>query len=410
MNPLGKFLLKIASILLFVISVCISSIVPQSAYPATSEEKPESIVLPVAILGEVSDIRRKILQNTLNETISTKFRIVPQERFEKAQEAAFQELDYEECTEDQCIMLIQEMLQVEHLFQLEVIAEGQMVQLSLKLVTLYEKKNKTDLCEQCTTRQLIDSVSQLTLSLLEEIDTTEVDVVYTPPAEIEKKEIPKPKKVEPKVEVEKPKPAARQKQDAGVEGVRDDSIAGKSTKKEPQKEKPIIVAKEPEPKKGIVVKESNNFRIRALVGSSSSDSISVASNVISVSWSGFGLGSSNLSYKSESSTDTYDMTASFYDLSYTFGEEWSFGVALGLMGNGNGKMSSSTSSYESSQASGSYYSATVGSTFAGFEGLLGFQSISLKYDQLTNNVDRTVLKTPFEVKGGLMLVGIGVLF
>ena len=76
--------MKIASILLFVISVSISSIVPDSAYPATSEEKPESIVLPVAILGEVSDIRRKILQNTLNETITTKFRIVPQERFEKA--------------------------------------------------------------------------------------------------------------------------------------------------------------------------------------------------------------------------------------------------------------------------------------------------------------------------------------
>ncbi len=42
-------------------------------------------------------------------------------------------------------MLIQEMLQVEHLFQLEVIAEDQMVQLILKLVTLYEKKNKTDI-------------------------------------------------------------------------------------------------------------------------------------------------------------------------------------------------------------------------------------------------------------------------
>ncbi len=73
-------------------------------------------------------------------------------------------------------------------------------------------------------------------------------------------------------------------------------------------------------------------------------------------------------------------------------------------------MSSATSSYESTQASGSYYSATVGSTFAGFEGLLGFQSINLKYDQLKNSSDGTVLKTPFEVKGGLMLVGIGVLF
>ena len=50
---------------------------------------------------------------------------------------------------------------------------------------------------------------KLTLSLLEEIDTSEMGVVYIPPKEIEKKEIPKPKKVEPKVKVENPKPAAR---------------------------------------------------------------------------------------------------------------------------------------------------------------------------------------------------------
>ncbi len=202
--------------LIVIASVGLSSCSSSSSSPSPSEQKPEGIVLPVAILGQVSDVRRKILQNTLNEAITTKFRIVPQERFEEAQEQAFQELDYEQCTEDQCIMLIQEMLQVEHLFQLEVIAEGQMVQLSLKLVTLYEKKNKTDLCEKCTTRQLIDSVRKLTLSLLAEVDTSGMDVVFTDPLEIEKKEVPEPQKVEPKPKVEKPKPAERQQQDAGV--------------------------------------------------------------------------------------------------------------------------------------------------------------------------------------------------
>ena len=67
-------------------SILISSCSSKSTGP--SDLKPESIVVPVAVLGEVSDIRRKILQNTLNETISTKFRIVPQERFEQAQEEA----------------------------------------------------------------------------------------------------------------------------------------------------------------------------------------------------------------------------------------------------------------------------------------------------------------------------------
>ena len=79
--------------LICVASLSISSCSSKSTGP--SDLKPESIVVPVAVLGEVSDIRRKILQNTLNETISTKFRIVPQERFEQAQEEAFQQLEYE---------------------------------------------------------------------------------------------------------------------------------------------------------------------------------------------------------------------------------------------------------------------------------------------------------------------------
>ena len=156
-------------IFIIIFSIIILSSCSSSSSTTPSNLKPESIVVPVAVLGEVSDIRRKILQNTLNETISTKFKIVPQERFEQAQEEAFQQLEYEECTEDQCIMLIQEMLQVEHLFQLEVIAEGQMTQLSIKLATLYEKKNKTDFCENCTTREMSDRVRQLTLSLLSEV-------------------------------------------------------------------------------------------------------------------------------------------------------------------------------------------------------------------------------------------------
>ena len=410
MNPLGNFLLKIASIILFVVfgSIILSSC--SSSSPSPSEQKPEGIVLPVAILGEVSDVRRKILQNTLNEAITTKFRIVPQERFEKAQEQAFQEMDYEQRTEDQCIMLIQEMLQVEHLFQLEVISEGHVVHLSLKLVTLYEKKNKTDFCEKCTTLQLRDRVRLLTLSLLGEVDTSEMDVVYTPPAEVKKKEVPKPKKIEPKPKVEKPTPAARQKQDTDVEGVRDDSLAGESTKKEPQEAKPVIVAKDPEPKKEVASKESQSFRLKALVGSSSSDSISVASNLISFSWEGFGLGSSNLSYKSSSTADVYDMTASFYDLSYTYGEDLSYGFALGLLGNGTGKITSPSGNYETSEASGSYYSATLGSEFAGFEGLIGYQTINLKYKGFKSNADGSTLNTNASISGGLLLFGLGVHF
>ena len=102
-------------------------------------ERPESIVIPVSSIGEVSDTRKNILQNTLEDELKNYFRIVPQQRFEEAQEQAFQEMDTDECTEDQCITIIQQILQVENVFHLQVIGEGSDTQLSLGWSTLVVK-------------------------------------------------------------------------------------------------------------------------------------------------------------------------------------------------------------------------------------------------------------------------------
>ena len=107
-----------------------------------SSERPEGIVIPVSTLGNVSETRRQILQNTLIESLSQYYRLVPQDKFEEVQEKVFQELEYEECTEDQCIVMIQEMLQVENLFVLQVIGEGQDTQMSLKWIGLDDKRVK----------------------------------------------------------------------------------------------------------------------------------------------------------------------------------------------------------------------------------------------------------------------------
>jgi hypothetical protein len=104
-------------------------------------ERPETIVIPVGTLGDISDKRKQIIQNTLSQELTKYFRLVPQDKFEEAQEKAFEELDYEECTEDQCIMMIQEFLQVENVFSLQIVAEDDDTQLSLTWVGLEEKKS-----------------------------------------------------------------------------------------------------------------------------------------------------------------------------------------------------------------------------------------------------------------------------
>ena len=130
-----------------------------------SSERPEGIVIPVSGIGNVSETRKLILQNTLIESLSEFYRLVPQDKFEEVQEKVFQELDYEQCTEDQCIVMIQDMLQVENLFVLQVIGEGQDTQLSLKWVGLDDKKVKTEVCKGCDTFELNERVEGLVKNL-----------------------------------------------------------------------------------------------------------------------------------------------------------------------------------------------------------------------------------------------------
>ena len=67
-------------------------------------ERPETIVIPVSSLGEVSETRRVILQNSLEEHLKEYFMLVPQDKLEEVREQVFEELEYDECNEDQCIM------------------------------------------------------------------------------------------------------------------------------------------------------------------------------------------------------------------------------------------------------------------------------------------------------------------
>ena len=129
-------------------------------------QRPETIIIPVSGIGDVSNTRKIILQNTLEEQLKEHFMLISQERFEEVREKVFEELEYEECTEDRCIMMIQEMLQVENVFHLQVIGEGSNTQLSLSWRTLEEKKKVNDICMGCGTFQLNDKVKGLVEKLV----------------------------------------------------------------------------------------------------------------------------------------------------------------------------------------------------------------------------------------------------
>ena len=118
------------------------------------KRSPPAIIIPTASLGEISKTRVKILEKTLESKIDDFFAIVPKELFEEAQEQAFEELDFSECTEEQCIRKIQELLQVENAFQMLLISEEGDTQISVTWNDQDQKRVEEDYCEGCGTGEL----------------------------------------------------------------------------------------------------------------------------------------------------------------------------------------------------------------------------------------------------------------
>ena len=143
--------------ILFISSVC------------WAQEKMPAALAPMGALGEFSEMEKQIIFNSLQEALSTHYLLASQKSFEVAQEKAFEELDYEECTEDQCFALIQQILQVDNLFLFNMTREGSFTQLSLTRVDLDSQRLvRTAICEDCGIGALNAKVEGMVRKILEE--------------------------------------------------------------------------------------------------------------------------------------------------------------------------------------------------------------------------------------------------
>jgi len=130
------------------------------------EDLPEAAVAPMAVLGEVSDIQKQIIFNSFLDKLTANYDLISQAQFARAQEKAFEALEEAECTEEICIRKIQEILQIENLFILQIIKEDGDTQLSITLIGLDKKKVKSDYCEGCKTAELNRRVAKLLEQLI----------------------------------------------------------------------------------------------------------------------------------------------------------------------------------------------------------------------------------------------------
>jgi len=128
----------------------------------TKDPNTKAVLAPIQTLGTISKVQKEIIFNTLQESISIEFNLESQDQFEKAQEAAFQEMDADQFTEDQCIMLIKEYLQVENFFIFKILSEDAFIQLSLTKIDINGKKDvRNSICNGCNLIQINNKIRDL---------------------------------------------------------------------------------------------------------------------------------------------------------------------------------------------------------------------------------------------------------
>ena len=68
-------------------------------------ERPETIIIPVSGIGDVSNTRKLILENTLTDELKKHFRIVPQDKYEEVKQEIFLELFLEKIKQKDVIRM-----------------------------------------------------------------------------------------------------------------------------------------------------------------------------------------------------------------------------------------------------------------------------------------------------------------
>ena len=116
-----------------------------------AQEKPKAIIIKTGSIGKIQKSRVLILEKAFESKLDEYFSIVPKELFEEAKEQAFKELEFDECTDDQCVVKIQEILQVENAFKMELTIEEGDTHVSLTWNNQEKKSVEENFCVDCNT-------------------------------------------------------------------------------------------------------------------------------------------------------------------------------------------------------------------------------------------------------------------
>ena len=121
------------------------------AFPLQAQIKPTAMLLPIYFV----DLDKKGLQGSLNNHVQTElssyYELKSEKEIEQARDAAIDRLSSENCTEEACVKIMGEMLDVDYTFSLEVIDTGEGWDLTAARQDLDGvTSRRNELCKNCS--------------------------------------------------------------------------------------------------------------------------------------------------------------------------------------------------------------------------------------------------------------------
>ena len=138
---------------------------------SANASSPAAALLPLSSMG-MEPAQSQILFNQLLARLSEDYALVSQAEVDDALQKAFSTLKGEQCTEENCLVLLQEYLRLDLVFNLQIILDRQTRLTQLTLTAINQKRRfiKTEKCDGCDLNGLLNSLDRVTDRLLAQRD------------------------------------------------------------------------------------------------------------------------------------------------------------------------------------------------------------------------------------------------
>ena len=131
-----------------------------------AELKPSAMLLPIHFDDFAGGGVRKALDNHVRSELALYYELKTEKEIQQAREVAIDEVSSKECTEEACVKAMGNILQVEYIFNLEIIGVGEDWDLNVTQTDQDGLRNpRNELCKNCDLTKARKTLSEILLAL-----------------------------------------------------------------------------------------------------------------------------------------------------------------------------------------------------------------------------------------------------